>query len=282
MIPPSLTFVIYAMITEQSVGRLLMAGIVPGLISAALYAAAVLVLVRLRPSLAPERETRRIPLSERLGSFSGVWAMFLIVVLVLGGLYAGLFPPSGAGAVGAAGTFLLALARLGPRKGWISESLARSASISCQLFAIILGGLIFSRFLVVTGSVGAIADGLSSLVGSSLGLVVVLSLMYLLLGCFMDTASMMIVTLPIVFPLVGEFGLDPIWFGVVFVKLIEIAVITPPVGLNLFAALSASGRYADYRDIVAGVAPFLVADGAALVLLIAFPGLSTWLPERMF
>jgi tripartite ATP-independent transporter DctM subunit len=282
MIPPSLTFVIYAMLTEQSVGKLLIAGIVPGLLSVAAYGLLVAALIRLRPRLAPDPSRQPPSLASRIRALKGAWGMALIAVIVLGGLYAGIFPPSGAGAAGAFGAFLLAARKLGLRRKWLTASLTDSASVSCRLFAIILGGLIFSRFLVVSGAVGGLTSAMTGFIQTPVMLIVTLAVLYLLLGCFIDTASMMIVTLPIVFPLISTFDINPIWFGVIFVKLIEIAVITPPVGLNLFAALSAAGGRATYRDVVRGVTPFLAADAAVLALLIAFPRLSTWLPETMF
>jgi tripartite ATP-independent transporter DctM subunit len=282
MIPPSLTFVIYAMLTEQSVGRLLIAGIIPGLISAALYASTVLILVRVRPALAPEPPDKSPPFTQRLAALKGVWGIALLVVIVLGGLYAGIFPPSGAGAAGAFGAFILAAVKLGLKRKWLSDCLSDSASVACRLFAIILGGLVFSRFLAVSGAIDALTSAMTGFIETPLALVISLSVLYLVLGCFIDTASMMIITLPVVYPLISKFGIDPIWFGVVFVKLIEIAVITPPVGLNLFAALSAADGRANYRDITKGVLPFLAADAVTLALLIAYPALSTWLPETMF
>jgi TRAP-type C4-dicarboxylate transport system permease large subunit len=180
------------------------------------------------------------------------------------------------------GAFLLAAWRLGLKRGWLARSLTDSASTACQLLIIIVAGLIFSRFLVASGAVDAFAEAMTGFIHTPLALVLALSVMYLILGCFMDTASIMIVTLPVAFPLIQRLGVDPIWFGVVFVKLIEIAVITPPVGLNLFATLSATNGLAGYRHIVRGVTPFLIADVLTLALIIAVPALSTWLPATMF
>ena len=281
MIPPSLTMVIYAIMTEQSVGRLLMAGVVPGLITAALYAAMVALLVRLRPSLAPAPGGAPPTLAQRLRASARAWGMALVVVLVLGGIYSGSFAPSAAGAVGAAGAFALALWRLGPRGPWVSRALRDSASISCTLLAIIVGGLLFSRFLVAAGVVDAVVQAVAAHVHSATGLMLLLCALYLALGCFIDTASMMIVTLPFTFPLVRHYGIDPIWFGVVFAKLIEIAVVTPPMGLNLFAAMSASKGQASFRNVALGVLPFVAVDTLVLALLVAFPWLATGLGGRM-
>lgn len=275
MIPPSLTMVIYAIMTEQSVGRLLIAGIVPGLLTAALYAAMVGLLVRIKPSLAPNPNGHAHTLRQRLRLSARAWGMALVILLVLGGIYSGAFAPSAAGAVGAACAFVLALRRLGLRGGWLPNALRDSASISCTLLAIILGGLIFSRFLVAAGVVDAVVQSVAAHITTPTQLLVLLCVLYLILGCFIDTASMMIVTLPFTYPLIQHYGIDPVWFGVLFAKLIEIAVVTPPMGLNLFAAMSAAEGRASFQDVALGVLPFVAVDTLVLALLLVWPWLVT-------
>ncbi len=154
-------------------------------------------------------------------------------------------------------------------------------SLTMVIYAIIVGGLFFSRFLVVAGAVDAFANTVSGFIHSAGGVLVVFSLMYIVLGCFLDTASMMVITLPFVFPVVTAYGIDPIWFGIIFVKVIEISVITPPVGLNLYAVMSAAGKDAAFGDLAKGVVPFLAVDLVTLALLVVFPELSLWLPGLM-
>lgn len=281
MIPPSLTMVIYAIITEQSIGKLLLAGVIPGIISAILYAVLIFTLVHLKPSLAPAIPEERYSLSEKIKALSRVWGILVLVILVLGGIYSGLFPPSGAGAVGAAGTFIIALFKLGPKKDWLMEGLRNSAAVACTIFTILIGGLIFSRVLVITGVITEFTTFVSSHIHTAGGIMVAFSLMYIIMGCYLDTASMMIITLPFVFPVIMQYGIDPIWFGIIFVKVIEISVITPPVGLNLYAVMTGAGKDANFRDLVFGVVPFICMDVVTLTILIIFPGLSTWLPETM-
>ena len=281
MIPPSLTMVIYAIITEQSIGKLLLAGVFPGLLSAFLYAVLILSMVRLKPSISPQTSHAKYTLKQKIHSLKGVWGIVVLVILVLGGIYAGMFPPSAAGAVGAFGTFLIALMKLGLKKDWIMESLENSAAVACTIFTILIGGLIFSRLLVITGVVSQFVDFIAGSVQSTGGLLALFSIMYIVLGCYLDTASIMVITLPFVFPVIVKFGIDPIWFGIIFVKLIEISVITPPVGLNLYAVLSGAGKDADFKDLALGVIPFLVTDVVTLFILIWFPRISTWLPETM-
>lgn len=281
MIPPSLTMVIYAIITEQSIGKLLLAGVIPGILSAAIYAVMVLLLVRIKPSLAPAIPEERFSLMDRINSLRGVWGIAVLILLVLGGIYAGLFPPSGAGAVGAFGTFIIALFKLGFKKRWLMEGLRNSAAVACTIFTILIGGLIFSRLLVITGVVTEFTQFVSSHIHTAAGIMIAFSLMYIIMGCYLDTASMMIITLPFVFPVIQQYGINPIWFGIIFVKVIEISVITPPVGLNLYAVMSGAGENANFRDLVLGVIPFIMMDLLTLAILIIFPQLSLWLPETM-
>lgn len=281
MIPPSITMVLYAIICEQSVGQLLIAGIIPGILTAAIYAVGVMVLVRMRPELAPPiREITS--LAHRIKTLRGTWPVLVLVTLVMGGIYAGYFTPTLGGAVGAAGAFCIALARARGRiRGWLPQSLSEAASISCLIFAILLGGLLFSRLVVVTGVVDSFVGLITAAVSTPIGFMIAVAIFYLVIGCFIDTTSMMIVTLPFIFPLVLHYHIDPIWFGIVLVKLVEIAVITPPVGLNLFAVMSVVDKKTTWRHLIVGVTPFIVLEGIVLGLLIAYPELATWLPRQM-
>ena len=281
MIPPSITMVIYAIITEQSIGRLLIAGIVPGIVTAAIYMAGIAILVRLRPELAPLQKEAP-SWAEKIAALRWLWGVAALIALVLGGIYTGAFPPSAAGAVGAAGAFLFVVInlrmklfkRLGP-------ALGDAASISCVIFLILIGGLIFSRMLVVSGVIDEFVSVVTSLAGSPMGFLVLVSILYIVLGCFLDTTSMMVVTLPFIFPAVVHYDIDPIWFGIILVKLIEISVVTPPVGMNLFAVLGAADAKTQYGHVVRGVTPFIVLELIVLALLILFPELVLWLPRQM-
>ncbi len=280
MIPPSITMVIYAIITEQSVGQLLVAGVIPGLITAVVYLSGVYLLVRARPVLAPPINVP-VSMKERWQSMLYVWPVIILMMIVLGGIYGGWFPPSAAGAAGAFGAFCLAIAKKKTLKGWLPPALYDAASISCVIFIILIGGLLLSRMLVVVGVIDQLVEVITSIADTPLKFMIFVSILYILLGCFLDTTSMMVVTLPFLFPVVVELGIDPIWFGIVLVKLIEISVITPPVGINLFAVLSAVGDKAEFHHVVKGVIPFIVFDLIVLALLIVFPELATWLPQKM-
>jgi tripartite ATP-independent transporter DctM subunit len=280
MIPPSITMVIYGIITEVSIGRMLIAGIVPGLVSAAFYAVAVVLAVRWRPHLGPPARVQ-VSWAERLAALRKLWVMFLLFGVVMGGLYAGVFPPSGAGAAGAFGILVVAVARR--RLGWagFGQAARASAAITCVIFTIIVGGLLFSRLLVLVGFIDAFGPLVLSITRAPLGIILLFSSMYLVLGCLIDTTSMMIVTLPFVFPVIKQAGIDGIWFGVLLVKLVEIATMTPPVGLNLFAVAAAGRGQVSIEDLIRGIWPFLALEILILLVLIAFPALSTWLPSRM-
>jgi len=281
MIPPSITMVIFAILTEQSIGKLLLAGVFPGILSAVIYAVFILIIVRLFPSLSPKKSHERPPLKRRIKSLSGVWEVIILIIIVLGGIYAGIFPPSGAGAIGAFGTFLFAVFRMKLRGNWLIESIRSSVSTASVIFLILMCGALFSRFMVFTGVVDSFVLAITSIANTKLSLILILSLMYIVLGCFLDTTSLMVITLPFVFPAVLQADINPIWFAIILIKIIEISAITPPVGINLFAVMSGAGEQGDFRDLIIGVLPFLLADIVTLIILIIFPSLSLWLPDKM-
>ena len=280
MIPPSITMVIYAIMTEQSVGQLLIAGLIPGVVTALVYLAGINLLVRIDPTLAPDI-TEKVSWGERWRALGRVWPIVILILLVMGGIYTGVFPPSAAGAAGAFGAFLFALARMKGVRGWLVGALQDAAFLSCIMFMILVGGLLLSRMLVVTGVIDHMVVAITSVADTPLKFMILASILYIILGCFLDTTSMMVVTLPFLFPVVVALDIDPIWFGIVLVKLIEISVITPPVGFNLFAVMSAVRGQATFGHVYKGVIPFIVLDLLVLVLLIMYPELATWLPETM-
>ena len=280
MIPPSITMVIYAIMTEQSVGRLLIAGVVPGVLTAIVYFIGIWLMIIWRPHLAPSRPAA-VDWRLRWRVTLQVWPILLLIVPVMGGLYAGLYPASAAGAVGAFVAFLIALWRRRGARGWLGGVLGETAAISCTMFAILIGGLLLSRMLVISGVIDHLVSAITSVASTPTRFMILACVLYLVLGCFLDTTSMMVVTLPFLFPIVVALKIDPIWFGIVLVKLIEISVVTPPVGVNLFAVMSAAGKDTSMREVVRGVSPFIVLEILVLAVLVAIPELSTWLPNQM-
>lgn len=280
MIPPSITMVIYAIMTDQSVGRLLIAGVIPGVLTAIIYLIGLSILIRVRPHLAPPLP-EPVSQRERWRATFTIWPVAMLVVLVMGGMYSGLFPASAAGAAGAAGAFAYAVWQKKGIGRWLSPVMQDAAAVSCVIFVILIGGLLLSRMLVVVGVIDHVVQLVTSIASTPLRFMILACVLYLVLGCFLDTTSMMVVTLPFLFPVVVALKIDPIWFGIILVKLIEISVLTPPVGLNLFAVLSAAGGRASFQDIVKGVMPFIALEIGVLALLVAVPELTTWLPDRM-
>ena len=280
MIPPSVAMVVYGIITEQSIGKLMIAGIVPGIISAFGYCILVIIMVRLRPHIAP-RKNEPATWRDAIIALRGTWAIGLLFLLIMGGIYAGYFSPSAAGAVGAFGALaILALRRRLSLKS-LNEAIMSSALTSAMLFIIIIGGMIFSRMLVMSGVVGGAVEMVGGWNLSPVMLTVCLSVLYIILGCFIDALSMLLVTLPFVFPIVQGAHLDPIWFGILVVQFLEIGAITPPVGLNLFAVVSAADGVVTIEDIMRGIMPFILLNFILLGLFIAFPALVVWLPAHM-
>lgn len=281
MIPPSLTMVIYCVITEVSLGRLMIAGILPGILTAFNYSLFIWIYVRLRPSLAPSGISLQFSFKQKILSLKRTWGISICIILIFGGIWGGFFAPSMAGAIGAFGVFVISLSKLGFKKGWMIEELRSAAAIACIIFTILIGGLIFSRFLVLQGVITQFVDFMTSTITSKFGLIMFFAIMYIILGCLIDTASMMVITLPFLFPLVQKYQIDPIFFGILFVKMIEVATLTPPVGLNLYATVSAAGKDGSMEDAIKGIIPFLGVEMVTLTELIMFPQISLWLANTM-
>jgi C4-dicarboxylate transporter DctM subunit len=280
LIPPSILMIIYAVITEQSVARLLVAGLAPGLMSAAIYMFGIYLVAKARPDLCPIPDvtiTRR----EKWESLKGVWGISFLFVLVIGGIYLGFFVPTYAGAVGAFGAFLIVAAK-GKLNGKMLVETFKDAGITTStIFIIVIGGIIFARFLTYTGLVSDISDWMLALELSPFMYLVGFAVLYLILGMLIDPIAIMVMTLPVMFPILTSVGYDPIWLGVIAIKLAEISLITPPVGLNVYVVRSASPVPLRLEEVFAGVTPFLMMDFVTLGLLIAFPSIVLALPNLM-
>ncbi|MCC3306200.1 TRAP transporter large permease [Sneathiella sp. HT1-7] len=281
LIPPSLAMVIYALLTGQSVGALLMAGLIPGLLTVGIYFVGLKLFIAAKPEIAPH-EIKKYTFIEKLSSLKGLWAILLLIAVVMGGIYSGVMFPSTAGAAGAGGALLIGLVRGRLTGKGLWESLKETVVMTSVLFLIIIGGLCLSRLLLVSGSIGAISAYVNSSDLPVWGFLFAAVLIYVILGMFVDGISMLVMTVPFLYPVANELGLDPIWFGVVVVKLIEIGAITPPVGLNLFAVISASDGAVDARKIFRGILPFILMELVTLGLIIWFPQISLWLPTQMY
>lgn len=283
MIPPSAMFIIYAIFTEQSVGKLFIAGIIPGCLTAVVYSASIIIRVLLNPKLAPSSpKESRVTFHQRLFSLVQVWPVALLALIVLGGIYSGLFTPTEASAVGAAATLLfgMALGKLRDLK-YIRLALRESAETSSMLFIIIVGALFFARVLTITRIPVTLTELVMNLNLPSIMVLVAILVLWFLLGMIIIPTGICALTLPIVYPIVIKLGYDPIWLGVIFLKLTEIAAVTPPVGLNVFALKGVAGEDTTIEEIFRGIWPFVVCDLIVLVLLILFPQISLFLPNLM-
>lgn len=280
LIPPSIALILYGLLTNESVGALLIAGVVPGLLTIAIYMLGVGVMLRFKPSWAPSLDVK-FSFKEKMTSLKPLWAIVILIVLVMGGIYTGAIFPSAAGAVGSAGAIVIAIMRrrMPADKFW--AALRESLSITAALFLIIIGGLLFSRLLLVSGFVSTITDVMIAMELTPALFVAMVIVLYLVLGMFVDSISLIVMTIPVLHPIAVAFGLDPIWFGVVIVKLIELAVITPPVGLNLYAVIGASEGKVSSAELFRGVAPFILFELVTLAIIIAVPQLTLWMPGQM-
>lgn len=281
LIPPSISLVIVGLMTEASIGALLIAGIIPGILTAIMYIIGIALLVRIRPSIAPGRVIDDLPRISYLEAAQSLGPTILLMFIVMGGIYTGIMFPSSAGAVGAAGALLIALVRKKITLGKLWTVVRSAAESTAILFFVVIGGLFFSRFLTFGGFIQETSALVSAWGLSQIEFMIALSLLYLILGMFIDTLSILLITIPFLFPVAASLGIDEIWFGVIVVKLIEIAAITPPVGLNLFAVMAASENTVKSHDIMSGVFPFVVIEIVVLALLVQFPEITTWLPSQM-
>jgi len=280
LIPPSILMVVYAIITEQSVARLLIAGLIPGLLSGLVFLVGIYVLVTLRPELAP-RQTIIIPLREKFASLKGVWGISFLFALVIGGIYLGLFVPTYAGAVGAFGAFMIVFFKGGINRRMLTDTFKEAGLTTSTIFIIVIGGMLFARFLTYTGLVTEISSYMLSLELPRYYYLMAFVLLFLVLGMFLDAIAIMVMTLPVMFPILVGVGYDPIWLGVIAIKLAEISLITPPVGLNVYVVRSASPVPITLNEAFAGVMPFVLMDMCTLILLILIPDITLFLPNLM-
>ena len=278
MIPPSVAFMVYGIMTQTDIGQLFVAGILPGLLGLLLYIGAVMFATALNPQAGPRGE--RSSTRQRLAALKGVWTVLGLFLLVVGGMYGGLFTPTEAAGIGATGALVIALARRRLSVRLLLSILKETAATTAMLFFILVGALIFTRFINLAGFTQALGDLIQHAEISRMQLILMICLMYLVLGCFLESMSMVLLTLPIVFPVITAAGFDPVWFGVLMITLIEIALITPPVGMNVYM-MSTLLPQVPLRTIFSGVAPFVVADVVRVALLIAFPAIAVWLPSLM-
>ncbi len=281
MIPPSAVMVIFGILTNSSIGKLLIAGVIPGLVFAALLCGATLVTVYRHPDYAP-RSTETYTLREKLYSLRLAGPLILVIACIIIGLYVGVFTPTEAGGAGAGVTLLLALIRQRSFKGLrLMETLRETVKTSAMIFGIIICALIFSRFLALSGVANTLGDFLTGLNVNRWIVVLLITMIYLVFGMMMDAPALLAITLPITHPVMMKLGFDPIWFGVFVVLLVEIGAVTPPVGVNCFVVQGSSEGRVELEHVFMGLVPYVIAGFVMLLLLCLFPQLAMFLPQTM-
>ena len=279
LIPPSIGFIVYGMLTEQSIGKLLVAGILPGLLLAVAYIFIIITMVKLNPALAPV-SPEPVSWRDRFHSLVGIWEALAVFLMVMGGIYGGFFTPTEAGAVGATLLFLIALFKKKLTWGSLMEAHREALRISVMVLFLVAGANVFSYFLALSTIPMRVAGWAGALEVSPYLIHTIIVIIYLFLGCFLDAISMMVLTMPVIFPVIIALGFNPIWFGVIAVLMMEAGLITPPMGLNIFTVAGVA-KNVPVETIFRGVAPFLFAIFAVVALITLFPSIALLLPGMM-
>ncbi|MQA92664.1 MAG: TRAP transporter large permease subunit [Gemmatimonas sp.] len=278
LIPPSVIFIFYGVMTETSIGALFIAGIVPGILTAAMFATIILLRCLVTPSLGPPGPGSTW--SERWSTSAGLIPIVVLFALVIGGIYAGIFTPTEAAGVGCTGVLITAAIRRTLTRASMSKALEETALISAMIFAIIVGGYLFARFLAITRTTESLVGILVDMDFGRILFLATLVVLYLALGAMLDVFGMLVLTIPFVMPVVLELGIDPIWFGVFAVVMAELALVTPPIGANVFV-MRRTAPDVPMGEIFMGVLPFVIGELLIIGLLIAFPDIALWLPRQM-
>lgn len=278
LIPPSVIFIVYGILTEQSIGNLFAAGILPGILLSILFILTIYLRIKRDPSLAPPGP--KTSLKEKIRSFTGILETILIFLLVMGGIFFGIFTPTEAAAAGAFLTLLIAIIRRQLTWDGFIKSIADTTRISCMVMVIVTGAVIFGHFMAVTRVPYDLANWVSQLPLPRHAIMAIIVLVYLFGGCFMDALAMIMLTIPIFFPVATTLGFDPIWFGVVIVLITEMGVITPPVGINVYVVYGVA-KDVPLEVIFKGVLPMLIALLICNAIILFFPQIALFLPNLM-
>ena len=278
LIPPSVIMVIYGLLTETSISALFLAGFVPGILTVAGFMLAVSIMTRIDPTLGPP--AARTPMRERFIALKSVWGTAGLFLLVIGGLYIGIFSPTEAASVGTVGAFVLGLVNRRSPMQLLRTTLLDTVKTTAMIFTVLIGAILFNNFLILASVPTLVSDWISGLPLGKTAVLLVIIAMYFLLGCLLDSLAMILLTIPIVFPIVKELGYDPVWFGIIIVMVVELGLITPPIGMNVFV-IKGIAKDVPLEDIFRGVTPFIIAQVILISILIAFPQIALWLPSTM-
>jgi tripartite ATP-independent transporter DctM subunit len=279
LIPPSTGFIVYALLTEQSVGRLFMAGVLPGILLTGLFIATISTQTYLNPKLGPALP--RLGMAERRAALKGAIPLMLVVLATFGGIYLGVFTPTEAASVGAALTIVVALARR--RLTWpvFAGVLIDTARTTAFIFLILIGAFFFGPFLALSEIPQLLSITIDAIQAPPIVILAVILVVYILLGMFLEGFAMIVLTLPIVFPVIVALGYDPIWFGVILVIVVEMGLVSPPVGMNVYVVKGIAGDV-PMKDVFAGIMPFWAALVVCMIVLVAFPEIALYLPNAMY
>jgi C4-dicarboxylate transporter DctM subunit len=277
LIPPSLGFILYGILTEQSIGMLFMAGILPGILLTLLFMVTIAIITARRPSAGPPGPKTSV--KEKIVSLKGTWHMLLLFVLIMGGIYAGIFTPTEAGAVGAFGALVISAASRRLTLKRFFDSLLEATKITAMIMLLIVGAFILMKFLAISKLPFMLAGTISGLQLPTYAIFAGIIVLYILLGMFLDVFAAVVLTIPVIYPLVVAMGFDPIWFGVVIVLILEMGLITPPVGLNVYALAGVTGI--PLHTIFRGVLPFVVAMIICVIIIAVFPQIALFIPSNM-
>lgn len=280
LIPPSILMVLYGYVAEVSIAKLFMAGFLPGLLSALMFSAMIVTRVAINPELAPPvRET--FTTRQKLDALREIWPLPVLIIGVLVGIFVGLFTPTEAGAVGAALAIVLAAVRGALTWPALRDAILNTLTGTAGIFMVVIGTVLLARFMALSGVPGFIASSLLELGSSQIAVILMVAVLYLVLGCFLDSIGILLLTMPIIMPIARQAGIDLIYFGIILVKLLEIGLVTPPVGLNVYVMKGALGNLVSLPTIFRGVTWFVVADLITLTILIMVPWISLVLPSLM-
>ena len=279
LIPPSTGFIIYGIIAEQSIGRLFAAGIIPGILLALCYILSIAVQVRIQPQIAPG--TKKYPFKEMLSALKGTLGIIILFVAVIGGMFANIFTANEAAGVGAALTLIMMIVKRQFTWAKFVDCLRSAVKTSGMIFLILIGAYVFGAFLALTQLPMVLANFVTGLDVSPYVVLLVILVLYALLGCIMDSLAMVMLTVPIFLPIITAIGFDPIWYGVLMIMVMEMGLITPPVGMNVYIVAGVA-KDVPLVEIFKGVAPMVVGMLVAVIIVCAFPQLSLWLPNLLF
>jgi len=278
LIPPSITMIIYGVITEVSIGKLFVAGIIPGIILSFILSIAIALAVKVKPDLAPRIQA--VSWGERVSSLKHVWAFVVLALSIMGSIYAGIATPTESAAIGATLSLVIALLYRRLTVKSIHGALLRTVAVTAMIMFLVIGGSVFAFLLSTLTIPQYVTESITAMNVSRWSIMIMINFILLIMGCLLDPMAIMVIVLPIIFPIVTQLGFDPVWFGIVVTINVEMGMITPPVGLNLFI-LKGAVPGIDMKDIVGGSLPFLLLLLLGLVIIMVFPSLATWLPGRM-